>query len=143
MSMNGRCPYCGYRFFWLIRRHHRKCMRCRKEWSPRTFYPIIGFRLTRNQWRTVIDTFLRDETGSAIEDECRLSGKTARACATLLRDCSRTFLPQKAECNKSIPIALSENTCGGIIFATFLVRNKSFDFTDSLRNLVAESRYYP
>src|SRR3989344_4873983 len=58
-------------------------------------------------------------------------------------DCSKTSLPPKAECNASIFIALSENTSGGIISATSLARNKSFDFTDSLRNLVAESRYYP
>lgn len=60
-------------------------MQCRREWSPHTFYPITDFRITRSHWYTVIDTFLRDETGSAVEEECHLSVMTAHACVTLLR----------------------------------------------------------
>lgn len=68
-------------------------MRCRQEWSPNTFYPITGFRLTRAHWHAVIDTFLRDETGSAVEHECHLSVMTAHACVTLLREVMREDVP--------------------------------------------------
>ena len=60
-------------------------MRCRKEWSPHTFYPIQGFRITRAHRYRIIDTFLRDETGKAVEKECHLSVMTAHACVTVLR----------------------------------------------------------
>lgn len=94
MSTNGWCPHCGCRFFWLVRRHHRKCRQCRREWSPRTVYPIVGFRLTRSHWHTVIDTFLRDETANAIEAEGHLSNKTARSCATFIRECLCADAPE-------------------------------------------------
>lgn len=68
-------------------------MQCRREWSPRLFYPVAGFRMTRSQWRTAIDTLLRDETGNAIERECHLSGKTARACANTIRACMCADVP--------------------------------------------------
>lgn len=94
MSTNGRCPHCGCHFFWLVRRHHRKCRQCRREWSPHTFYPITGFRITRACWYAIIDTFLRDGTANAIETECYLSNKTARVCATLLRECICSDIPE-------------------------------------------------
>lgn len=94
MPTNGSCPHCGHPFFWLLRRHHRKCRQCRREWSPRIFYPVPGFRITRHEWYRIIDTFLRDETGNAIETECHLSGKTARACATVLREYMSIDVPE-------------------------------------------------
>lgn len=90
MSTNGSCPYCGHRFFWLLRRHHRKCRRCRREWSPYTFYPIHGFRITRSHWLHIIDAFVRDVSANAIETECHVSAETARFCATAIRECMDT-----------------------------------------------------
>lgn len=69
-------------------------MRCRHEWSPSVHYPVRHFRLTRSEWYRIIDTFLRDETATAIEVECHLAGMTARACARLLRDCMCADAPE-------------------------------------------------
>lgn len=94
MPTNGVCPYCGHRFFWLLRRHHRKCRHCRREWSPHTFYPIHGFRITRSRWLHIIDTFVRDVSANAIETECHVSAETARFCATAIRECLCADVPE-------------------------------------------------
>lgn len=85
MSPCHRCPYCGHARFWLLRRHHRKCQRCRQEWSPRIVFPVSEFRISRSEWRAIIDTFLRDGTARAVAREHRCSEKTAQACVTVVR----------------------------------------------------------
>lgn len=76
------CPTCGYTRSWFVRRHHRKCKKCRSEWSPGTLHPVTGFRLQRREWHHVIDTFLRDGTIKAVQTECHLAHETA--CDTVM-----------------------------------------------------------
>lgn len=80
-----RCPRCGYLRSWTVRRYHRKCKRCRREWSPHTHYSVRGFRLNVRDWNRIIDTFLRDGVAISIVRECLLSEKTAHRCATIIR----------------------------------------------------------
>lgn len=79
------CPYCGFTRSWSLRRHHRKCKRCRREWSGHVLHPFMRFRLTEKQWLFVIDTFLRDETIRSVMEECSLSYVTAQHCVLFLR----------------------------------------------------------
>lgn len=85
MVSHASCPHCGFFRSWSLRRHHRKCKRCRHEWSPYTLHPIAGFRLAEKQWLSIIDTFLRDETIKSITEECSLSYVTAQHCVLSLR----------------------------------------------------------
>jgi len=85
MVFRARCPHCGFARSWFLRRHHRKCKRCRREWTALACYPIAGFRLTEPQWHDVIDTFLRDETILSVEEECHLAHVTAQRCVLLIR----------------------------------------------------------
>lgn len=71
------CPACGYRRSWTIRRHHRKCKKCRKEWSPNTLHPVGGFRPARREWQRIIETFLRDGSINAVQQECGIAHETA------------------------------------------------------------------
>lgn len=71
------CPNCGHTRSWSVRRHHRKCKKCRKEWSPRNHYPVDGFRLTKKEWLRVIDNFLRDGNVQAVSTESNVSYVTA------------------------------------------------------------------
>lgn len=88
-----RCPQCGHTRSWTIRRHHRKCKRCRREWSPRTHYPVLQFRLTEREWHCITGTFLRDETMLAIADECRISGNTAHGTTVAIRSVMLADVP--------------------------------------------------
>ena len=85
MASSLVCPDCGFTRSWSLRRHHRKCKHCRREWSGHTLYPITGFRLTEKEWLFIIETFLRDETIRSVTEECSLSYVTAQHCVLLLR----------------------------------------------------------
>lgn len=79
------CPGCGHTRSWKIRRYHRKCKRCRAEWSEDEAHPVKGFRLGRRTWLKVIDTFLRDGRIADVQEESHISSKTAHKAVTLLR----------------------------------------------------------
>jgi len=88
------CPACGYARLWSIRRHRRKCKKCRREWSPGTFYPVYGFRLARREWYRIIDTFLRDKIIRAIEKECGIEYRTAQKAVFAIRAAMTHDLPE-------------------------------------------------
>lgn len=79
------CPVCAHSRSWSIRRSHRKCKRCRIEWSSGTTHPVCGFRLERREWLRVVDTFLRDETIRSVAEECRLAYATAQKVVSVIR----------------------------------------------------------
>lgn len=64
------CPRCGFSRAWAIRRNHRRCKRCRAEWSAKQ--RIRGFAASPLQWQEVIRTFLRDRTGVRVAEGTRL-----------------------------------------------------------------------
>ena len=81
---NVTCPKCGYPRAWTLRRNKRKCKRCGREYSPRP-YPVDGFRVTADAWRSVSRTFLRERSSLRISEESGLSPKTAQLAAHRLR----------------------------------------------------------
>lgn len=88
------CPYCQNNRSWAIRRHHRKCKRCRREWSPGNYYPVKGFRLARREWLWIIDTFIRDKTILSISRECHIAYATAQRCGCLIRTLMTHDIPR-------------------------------------------------
>lgn len=85
MPSPATCPHCGFARAWSVRRHHRKCKRCRREWSPGTAFPVPHFRLDRAAWLQVLDTFLRDGTIRAVARECNLAYDTAQRRTVFVR----------------------------------------------------------
>lgn len=79
------CPQCGHTRSWTVRRHHRKCKRCRSEWSPRTHYPVNGFRIVRQGWHRIIESFLRDGVIKDVARECHTAFATAQRAVTRIR----------------------------------------------------------
>jgi len=79
------CPRCGHIHSWFLRRHHRRCRRCRTEWSPHSVYPVFHFYLHRRDWLRLIDAFLREGTIKAVENECRCAHGTAHKAVFLVR----------------------------------------------------------
>lgn len=59
------CPQCSFTRSWQLRRHARRCKRCRTEWTPPR-WPVAGVRLTEQQWHTFIQAFLRYKTLKSI-----------------------------------------------------------------------------
>lgn len=88
------CPACGYARSWVIRRHHRKCKKCRREWSPGTRHPVSGYRLPQNQWARIIETFLRDGTIKCVARECHIAYATAQAVVKNIRTVMTHDVPQ-------------------------------------------------
>lgn len=78
------CPFCTYSRSWAVRRKKRKCKRCRREFSDKT-YPVSGFRITKRRWKIAIAVFLRERTAGRISEEVNVSVKTAQRMAHLFR----------------------------------------------------------
>lgn len=89
------CPHCGNRRSYTIRRGHRKCASCRREWSPHDRYSVPSIRLTRERWRAAIDAFLNDGTRGAVMRATRLGQFQARAVATHLREVMTRDVPER------------------------------------------------
>lgn len=89
------CPHCGFRRCYAIRRGHRKCARCRREWSPNTQYPASHIRLTRDRWRTIVRIFLEHGTINAVRNHGRLGKQRASAVIIHLREVMTRDVPEK------------------------------------------------
>lgn len=85
------CPYCAYLRSWLLRRSHRKCKRCRREWSAR--FPVLTIRLTRERWSMVIDAFLDRGTIHGVAARTRCSLRQARYAVRHLRTIMTNDVP--------------------------------------------------
>lgn len=71
------CPSCGYSRSWIVRGNKRKCKKCRREFSGKT-YPVDGFRITKEKWSIAIKVFLRERTIKRLSEEVGVSMKTAQ-----------------------------------------------------------------
>jgi hypothetical protein len=73
---NIRCPRCGNKKSWVIRRNKRKCTTCKYEW-PLQKLPL---QISRSEWRLLIQYFLESETVNAIVKKMNLGrGQVLRA----------------------------------------------------------------
>ena len=88
------CPHCGYSRSWSLRRYHRRCKKCRKEWSPGSFHPVWKFRLSRREWLGIIETFMRDGTTVAVQDISRLAHGTATKAVKAIRSAMSIDVPE-------------------------------------------------
>lgn len=88
-----QCSRCGYTRSWIIRRHHRRCKSCRREWSPGTHFLVPGLRINRERWRSIGDTFLAHKTIKEVSIGCHLSYATAHKAVHLLRTVMTADVP--------------------------------------------------
>lgn len=78
------CPYCSYTRSWRLRRDKRKCKKCRREFNP-IRYPVSGFHITAEAWRSCIGIFLRERTIHRIVSETGISHGTVERIVQHLR----------------------------------------------------------
>lgn len=86
------CPFCSYGRSWIVRRKKRKCKKCRREFSNKT-YPVSGFRITKTKWQMAVSVFMRERTVTRIAEETNLSIKTAQRMAHYFRECMLVDAP--------------------------------------------------
>lgn len=78
------CPQCSFSRSWKLRRHARKCKRCRKEWTPKR-YPIKTIRLSESEWKELIQAILRYRTLVAIRLHVARSERLILKVLSLIR----------------------------------------------------------
>jgi len=67
-----RCPKCHHARAWKLRRQRLKCKRCRSEFGG-VVYPVVGFRVSTDEWTVCIRTFLRERTIRRVTEETNRS----------------------------------------------------------------------
>lgn len=88
------CPHCGYSRSWTLRRSHRRCKKCRKEWSPGTQFLVNGFHFSRKEWSDICRAFLDFETIECVKEQCSISYATSQKSVCLLRTVMTQDIPE-------------------------------------------------
>jgi transposase-like protein len=88
------CPHCGFGRSWAIRRAHRRCKKCRREWSPGDRFPVRGSRLTTKDWRRLIEAFLSGRTVRTLARQGCVAYATAQRAARLMREAMAQDVPE-------------------------------------------------
>lgn len=65
-TRRNECPRCGFCRSWTLRRNHRRCKQCRKEWSVKK--KVRGFQASATKWKETIRAFLRERTGNRVAE---------------------------------------------------------------------------
>ena len=102
------CPQCQYTRSWKLRRGKRKCKRCRHEFSPRR-YPVLGFRVTSEEWERCIAVFLRERTIRRVSEETGKSHCLTERMLMHLRESMTDALPDVFQG----PLEMDETYIGG------------------------------
>jgi transposase len=86
------CPRCGARKFWTLKNERRRCVRCRYDWKP----DRLPLRLSRRQWRALLEWFVRGMTSAQIAQETHLERKRILRALTIVRSAMLDAAPAPA-----------------------------------------------
>ena len=89
MPRNLRCPRCGGKKLWTIRRGKVRCGACRYEWVPGR----LPLHLTRLEWKKVLHWFLRGLPAQAIGQETGLERKRVIRALMYVRAAMQKDIP--------------------------------------------------
>ena len=89
MQRNLRCPRCGGKNLWTIRRGKVRCGACRYEWVPGR----LPLHLTRLEWKKVLHWFLRGLPAQAIGQETGLERKRVIRALMYVRAAMQKDIP--------------------------------------------------
>lgn len=84
------CPRCGARRFWTLKDGRRRCVRCRYDWKP----DRLPLRLSRRQWRGLLEWFVRGMTSAQIAHETHLERKRILRALTVVRAAMMDSVPE-------------------------------------------------
>ena len=85
-----KCPRCGSTTSWVLKSRRRRCAKCRFDWRPGQ----LPLRLSRSQWRDLLQWFVRGATSAAIAHETGLNRKRVLRALTAVRRVLATEAPE-------------------------------------------------
>jgi hypothetical protein len=74
-------PRCGSTTSWVLKSRRRRCAKCRFDWRPGQ----LPLRLSRSQWRDLLQWFVRGATSAAIAHETGRTASVLRARTAVAR----------------------------------------------------------
>lgn len=86
-----KCPRCGSTASWVLKSRRRRCAKCRFDWRPGQ----LPLRLSRSQWRDLLQWFVRGATSAAIAHETGLNRKRVLRALTAVRRVLATEAPEQ------------------------------------------------
>lgn len=87
-----RCPRCASVRSWSVRRSSRKCIKCRKEWTP--FRSLVrGVRGGTKEWRRFLVAFLRYRTVLSVCQHTHISHPVVIKMARIVRRAMAADVP--------------------------------------------------
>jgi transposase len=90
MKASKKCPRCGNKKSWKVRREKRKCSSCRYEW-PKDRLPL---HLSRPEWKKLLRWFVLGLSSAAISREAGLGrGQVLRALMIVRESMARDIPP--------------------------------------------------
>ena len=84
-----RCPRCGDKKNWAVRREKRKCSSCKYEWRPNP----MPLRLSRVEWKRLLRWFLLGQSSARIAEESHIDRKKVLEALTLVREAMARDIP--------------------------------------------------
>lgn len=86
------CPKCGHqKGSWKVRRNNNICSKCRHEWNPKS----LPLRLTRKQWKQVLEWFVLDLSSNKIAERTGISKPRVLRALLYVRNAMKTDIPKQ------------------------------------------------
>lgn len=85
------CTKCGYGFWYRIRRGYFRCKRCKRDFVPRR----LPLRLSVQQWRSLLRSFVLEHPSSIIAQESGLERRRVLRALRLVRSAMQRDVPEQ------------------------------------------------
>jgi len=89
MAHLQKCPGCGNRKSWAVRRGKRKCPVCKYEWRANR----LPLHLSRAEWKHLLRWFLLGQSSARVAEEAHLDRKKVLRALTLAREAMAYNIP--------------------------------------------------
>ena len=89
MANSQKCPQCGNRRSWSIRRGKRRCSACRYEWRVNK----LPLHLSRAEWKRLLRWFLLGQSSARVAEEAHLGREQVLRALALVRKAMAHNIP--------------------------------------------------
>lgn len=93
MRQLQRCPRCGNKKSWAVRRNKRKCAACKYEWKDNK----LSLQLSRNEWKRLLRWFMLGQSSARIAEEAHLNRKKVLKALMMVREAMSHTIPAAFE----------------------------------------------
>ena len=93
MTQSQRCPRCGNKKSWGVRRNKRKCAACKYEWQANK----LPLRLSLSEWKRLLRWFMLGQSSARIAEETHINRKKVLRALILVREAMAHTIPPAFE----------------------------------------------